>query len=58
MTHFLNIFKVANITLAVVLKMMTFQMPIISDWFGNAKKQFSNQMEFYIRSENVDGNNY
>ena len=57
MTHNLNL-KVANIILAVVLKMMTFQMPIISDWFGSAKRQFSNQMAFYIQSENVDGNNF
>ena len=48
MTHNLNL-KDANITQAVVSRMMIYQMPIIKDWFGNAKNQFSNRMEFYIR---------
>ena len=48
MSHNLNL-KDANITQVVVSKMMIYQMPIIKDWSGNEKKQFSNQMEFYIR---------
>ena len=56
MTHNLNL-KDANTTQAVVLKMMTFQMPTIKEWFGSESKPFSSQMAFYIQSENVDGNN-
>ena len=54
MTHNLNL-KDVNTTQVVVSRMMIYQMPIINDWFGNAKKQFSNPMEFFIQSENVDG---
>ena len=55
MTH--NLYpKDANTTQAVVSKMMIYRMQIIKDWFGNERNQFSNPMEFFIQSENVDGN--